>query len=74
MSDTKDIATKAAVASLRSLASNVAEDLETVAAIMINIGHSIPSDIVQPDWFAWFGRQLERVSVELYAEIKEGAL
>jgi hypothetical protein len=74
MSDTKDITARAAVASLRSVASNVAEDLETFAAIMINIGHSVPNDMVQPDWFSWFGRQLERVSVELYAELKEGAL
>jgi hypothetical protein len=74
MSDTKDITARAAVASLVSVASNAAEDLETVAAIMINIGHSIPSDIVQPDWFAWFGRQIELVSVELNGALKEGAL
>jgi hypothetical protein len=74
VSDAKDITTKATLASLRIVASNAAEDLETFAAIMINVGHYVPSDMVQPDWFSWFGRQLERVSVELYAEIKEGAL
>jgi hypothetical protein len=74
MSDTKDITTKAAVAGLRNVAQNAAEDLDTVAAIMINIGHSVPSDMVQPDWFGWFGRQLEHVSVELNGALKEMTL
>ena len=57
---------------LRNSVVNTAEDLDSLAAIMVNIGYYVPSDIVQPDWFSWFGRQLGNVSEELNKEAKAG--
>jgi hypothetical protein len=38
----------------------IAMDLDVLADVMVNIGHSVPGATVRPDWIGLFGRILER--------------
>ena len=57
---------------LRNAAVNTADDLESLGAVMIQIGQYVPNDIVQPDWFALFGRQIVEMSGHLSRAAREG--
>jgi hypothetical protein len=60
-----------AVAGLVAVATNAAEDLETMGAIMTIVGNHVPHEDITGDWLAWFGRQITACSEQLAEELKE---
>jgi hypothetical protein len=61
----------AAIAGLLNSATNVAEDLETMGAIMIMIGNHVPDEDIHGEWITWFGRQVEIACETLEKALKE---
>ncbi len=60
-----------AVTNLVSVATNMAEDLETMGAIMVMIGNHVPAEDIHGEWITWFGRQVEIACETLEKALKE---
>jgi hypothetical protein len=58
------------MAGLLNSATNAAEDLETMGAIMIMIGNHVPDEDIHGNWLAWFGRQITACSEQLAEDLK----
>ena len=37
-------------------------DIDTITAIMVVVGTHVPDDFIQPEWFTFFGRAIDRVT------------
>ena len=61
----------AASAGLRMAASNAIEDLQAASSVMIEISTHVPQGLVQPAWFALFGRQMEALAAEFREALEE---
>ena len=54
-----------------SVIANAADDLQTMGAIMIAMGHPSTNIEFHGGWFVWFGRQIDILGEQMERAMKE---